>query len=85
MCEDCNATIANAGSYLDGLVEVGREAAQGFPEATNPQNAAMLGHMIRDSYLHNQGHESLELVCMGLSVAITRLIALEQIYGVSTP
>lgn len=80
MCKDCTTDVAEAGTMLDELIQSEIEAHEHF-SGTDINLSIRLACIIRDVYLENQGHKQLQDMCLGFSIAIQRLVALQQING----
>lgn len=78
MCHECDAQVAECGTYLDGLIQLEREAMQREPDMTTPQHTMRFTTIILQS-LDECGPSSIPDFAMAFSIMVQRLIALEAI------
>jgi hypothetical protein len=85
MCNYCDTQVAVAGTNLDRVIKAEKVAQQGYSGYDSTQHCMRLANTMCEAYVENQSAETLRNMALGFAIAINRLIALEQIYGVSTP
>lgn len=83
MCEKCGQDVVAAGEWIDELIRVETAAHQRLTEYDNVDHTIRLAINMRESYLAHQGVAALEDMAIGFSVAIQRLVALQQVCGLA--
>ena len=84
MCLHCTADVAKTGAYLDRITkaEMARRAKE--PDKTNAEHTIRLTNYILDTISESDDQVgAVKNVALGLAVCMTRLIAAQEIHGVS--
>jgi hypothetical protein len=84
MCEGCNAHVAQTGQYIDRLIAAEKERRAAEPGESNAQHTIGLANIVIDTYMCAPDKaEAIQQMALGIALMTTRMLAVEQIYGVA--
>jgi hypothetical protein len=82
MCQSCDVLVAACGEALDAMIAADREAREESTDMTSQECTIRLTNVILGSFNDlPDKNEALRDMAMGLALAVTRLIAAQEIYG----
>lgn len=82
MCEECDRDVDDIRPTLDALLNAERAVRRVYKGDTESQHAVRLACTIVDTF-HDSGHD-IKALCLAYSLAIQKLLAVQQIYGIPT-
>jgi hypothetical protein len=84
MCAGCDYEVATVGRQIDRVMEAEKRRRARESDETSAQHTIGLANMMIDTYNeHSNKAQALANLAMGAALAITRLLAVQEIHGVN--
>lgn len=82
MCEQCDRDVEDIRPHLDALIAAERATRRVYQGNTEAQHTIRLACTIVDAF-HDNDHD-IKALCLAYALAIQKLLAVQQIYGIDT-
>lgn len=86
MCEHCNDEVATVGEHLDRWIAAEKMLRQtaGLKDETSQQHTMRMAAIALEAYSDEDDKcEAIYQMAMGLACAVSRLVAAQEIYGIT--